>query len=515
MEKIWKDKRLAFIMICSFAWGLAAHGPAMFHKFSFHDDVPWFNGVGETYGLGRWFLAVIGDLNELFLGSKNYSVPAFNGVLTIAGIALIIFLICRRIGIENKVIIAALCGALVCFPSVTNIFGFVFTAPQYYIGSLLAVAGAYLYYTYKNIPSFIACTVLVALSVGIYQSNIPVALMALLLFMLDEVVSSEMKWKDYFLLAAKNALVCICFMAEYFAINAIVLKARHAEMYDYKGANTFGATSPAAYLYRIYTAYKRFVKPADHINYDGVSTNMFPWNIKYFHILLIVTVIVLILYMLKAAGTKEKIMQIGVLLAVSPLFSYFIYIMVDEDDAHGGMAFAEAFMFFVAAYVIQSCLGLEEGETGRAPRIILSRIAITLMMIIAVMFTRFANVCYLKIDIMQSRAISYYNTLITRIQSVEGYTEDTPVMYAGGEKNEDEVSVEELFDPIYLPPFQGNAIINDFSWEETMKLWCGFSPVKATDEEAEAVDPAAVYAMPEYPADGSVKMVDGVVVVKF
>ena len=69
-----------------------------------------------------------------------------------------------------------------------------------------------------------------------------------------------------------------------------------------------------------------------------------------------------------------------------------------------------------------------------------------------------------------------------------------------------------MFDPIYLPPYQGNSIINDFAWEETMELWCGFSPVKADPGVASA---DVIESMPNYPAEGSVRMIDGIVVVKF
>ena len=59
------------------------------------------------------------------------------------------------------------------------------------------------------------------------------------------------------------------------------------EMSSYKGVGEYGMTGIWGYLYRVYTAYKRFVKPADYIGTQGVSANMFPWNAKYPHILLI------------------------------------------------------------------------------------------------------------------------------------------------------------------------------------------------------------------------------------
>ena len=517
MEKIsfYKESRFRLIMISTFLWGFAAHGMAMLNKYSYHDDVPWFNGVGETYGLGRWSLGLSGKISEYFYCSRNYSLPLFNGILTILSVALIVYILCRRLDIKNRVLLVALSGVMVCFPAVTNIFGYSFTAPFYYFAALIGIIGALLYYTYDNIPSFIACSLLMAFSVGMYQSNIAINLSVMLLFMFQKIYESDTNWKDYVILALKNAALSAAFMAEYFIFNMAALKITGQGMYDYKGVSSFGATDVTGYVQRVISAYKRFLKPADHINYNGVSANMFPWNLKYLHMLLVVICFVLLVIILKKIGSLRRIIQLLVLAAVSPLFSYFLYVMVEQDHAHGGMAFGEAFMFVFAAYLIEQVSGNREKDTATGRTLsCLAGAAVTVMIIMGVMFTRFANVCYLKADLMQAEAINYYNTLITRIRMTEGYTRETPVAYIGPrEKNDDDFSGNRLFDPIYLPPYQGNSIINDFSWEETMNMWCSFSRVEA--DESDIADWDTISLMPCYPDNGSVKMVDGILVVKF
>ena len=506
------DKRTGLIALCSFAWGIIAHGMALFNKYSYHDDVPWFNGVGETYGLGRWALGASGDITEFLFQSRNYSIPVFNGILTIAAVAAIVYILCKKLRIYDRYLIIALTGVMICFPAVTNIFGYVFTAPYYYIGALAGIAGAYLYYRYRNVPSFIVCTVLMAFSTGLYQSNISINLMVLLLFMLEEVYTSDEKWKDYIVLALKNVLICICFMAEYFAVNTVFLKVKGQSMYDYKGVNSFGKTDIAGYFYRVYTAYKRFIKPADFINYNGVSANMFPWNLKYLHMILVAAVLVVIFLVLRTDGIGRKTVQIGLITVISPLFAYFIYVMVAEEDAHGGMAYGEVFMFALAAFFIQRAIDRKIAVPyGKY----LTGACTVIMLIMGIMFARFANVCYLKAEIMQAEAISYYDCLITRIQMTEGYTPSTPIHYVEPRSKDDSsLKGTQLFDPIYLPPYQGNSIINDFAWEDTMNMWCGFSRVEA---DADAVDALSgeIKAMPVYPADGSVKMFGDTLVVKF
>ena len=140
----------------------------------------------------------------------------------------------------------------------------------------------------------------------------------------------------------------------------------------------------------------------------------------------------------------------------------------------------------------------------------------TKIYVIGFVSARYANVCYLKADVMQTEAIGYYNRLISRIQGAEGYTVETPVLYVNERsKNDEGFSGNTLFDPIYLPPYHGNSIINDFSWEETMQLWCGFEPVKADGDSISGSGKEEIQKMPSYPDDGSIKMIDGTMVVKF
>ncbi len=510
--KILKDKRLSLIMLSSFIWGVIAHGMMLFNKYSYHDDAIWVDGFNDidTYGLGRWGRAVMGLFTSRLFGGKHSSLPVFFGFITIACIALMIWLVCRRLRIDNTVMIIALTGVAVSFPAVTGMFGFMFVAPYFYFGSFLGVLGAYIYYSDRKKSTFLACTVLMAFSTALYQANIPIDLMVLLLFMLDEVYTSDMKWKDYCILALKNILICICFMAEYVLSNSLALKIKGMGLSDYKDVSTFGLTTPVDYIMRVITAYKRFIRPVDYVGRQGVSANMFPWSLKYYHICLIIVSLVMIAIFARKLGSFRRMAEAGILIAISPLFAYLIYVMVSEDEIHGLMTYGEVFMFFIPLYVISRLH--EDGYGGRLMNVT-AWISVALMFLIGVVSARYANVCYLKAEVMQAEAVSYYDVLIARIQETPGYTIDTPVLYwQDRSKNDEDFNGEKLFDPIYLPPYHRNSIINDYAWEETMALWCGFSPVKA---EPGDVSVEVIEAMPVYPDDGSVQMVDNTLVVKF
>ena len=139
--KVLKDKRFPLVMVSSFIWGIAAHGMMLFNKFSYHDDALWVDGFNDidTYGLGRWGRAVAGIIARMIFGGKHSSTPLFFGLFTIACIALMLYLSCKRLRIQDALVIISLSGVMVCFPAVTGMFGFMFVAPYFFFGSFLGV----------------------------------------------------------------------------------------------------------------------------------------------------------------------------------------------------------------------------------------------------------------------------------------------------------------------------------------------------------------------------------------
>lgn len=120
-EKLKVNESLLKTVLCSATfWGLLAHGMVLFNKYSFHDDVRYFNEVGATYESGRWMLGILGSLSANLLGSKNYSLPVVNGTITILCIAAIVYLLVDSLKIQSKPLVILLCGSMVTFPSVTG-----------------------------------------------------------------------------------------------------------------------------------------------------------------------------------------------------------------------------------------------------------------------------------------------------------------------------------------------------------------------------------------------------------
>ncbi|MDE7093561.1 MAG: hypothetical protein K2O52_01475 [Oscillospiraceae bacterium] len=122
---------------------------------------------------------------------------------------------------------------------------------------------------------------------------------------------------------------------------------------------------------------------------------------------------------------------------------------------------------------------------------------------------------YLKAEYEQQRMISYFTVLTTQIKSVEGYQDEMPVCYINPRSKED-LTLRELsgFDLFYtVPDDRIEENINNYAWIKFMNNWCAFKP--ETVDEEDFINLPEVINMPYYPDDGSIKIINDTVVVKF
>ena len=142
--------------------------------------------------------------------------------------------------------------------------------------------------------------------------------------------------------------------------------------------------------------------------------------------------------------------------------------------------------------------------------------AAALLALSCVMYVRYDNQCYMKTSFQQQEAISWNTTLVTRIESAEGFRDELPVAFVHREKMEDRnLYILEELEFLKLATYDADlqAYLNDWAWEAFLARWCGFSPKTVKPETVE--DWPEVQAMPRYPDDGSVRVIRDVVVVNF
>ena len=56
-------------------------------------------------------------------------------------------------------------------------------------------------------------------------------------------------------------------------------------------------------------------------------------------------------------------------------------------------------------------------------------------------------------------------------------------------------------------------LVNTYTWRAYMKAWCNYAP--QIKDSTDYIDDNRVIAMPSYPDDGSICIIDDAIVVKF
>ena len=127
------------------------------------------------------------------------------------------------------------------------------------------------------------------------------------------------------------------------------------------------------------------------------------------------------------------------------------------------------------------------------------------------------NVAYMKENFLQEQAISYYTVLISEIKEADGYADDLPVAYIG-ERNIADKSIITWpqFERVQITGYKGDIsdLLNNYAWRIYVGRHCGFYP-EVLENTTEIERLTEVKEMPCYPDKGSIKVVNGVVVVKF
>lgn len=497
--------RARLILLSTLLWGFAAHGFMFFNKFSFHDDVRLPFHIGATVTSGRWFLQALKFVCETFFGGL-FSLPLFNGLLSLLLVAASAVLAAELLRVRRRASCVCLAGVMAAFPAFTSTLGYMYTAPFYMAGLLMASCGALLVCRGGGRALPLLGCVLIACSIGVYQASLPTVMSLMLIYAVRELLERGDGfdyWREGFRLAFAVALS----LALYLAANHLCLHFAGAQLSEYESINTYGFGGWGEYVGRVCTAYREFF-----VSPRGKIRNMYPQLPMQILNLAIISFGAALAVVRAAHMPRGCACKLLLLVLLFPLAADFVYVMVDTALTHSLMMYSRvsAFLMFIVL--------LEASTSDLRPHRALYKVGIGAVALMAVFFVRFANICYFKAEFQQSQAISYFTRLVSRIESADGYSPDLPVAFLN-DKRKLGFSAPQIreFDEIRLLPYyftDTNQMINNYAWKDFMRMWCGFAPIVIENTERFAEMPD-VMMMPRYPTDGSIKVVDGTVVVKF
>lgn len=144
-----QDKRIFWCFVSSLFLGIIAHAYVFFNILFIHDGIISIFSVGRTVHSGRWSLKIISYLYKIFTLNDYYQTPWLQGLISILLLGVFSYLIIKLLNIKSKIMCISLSGLMVVFPIFASLFMFMYTAPHYIFGLVLAVYGPMLFI--KNI----------------------------------------------------------------------------------------------------------------------------------------------------------------------------------------------------------------------------------------------------------------------------------------------------------------------------------------------------------------------------
>lgn len=496
------DSHVKLTFVAALLWGLVSHGMMLTNKYSIHDDITFLYSVGATFESGRWMLGLVSQAEQALTAGPHYSMPLLHGLVSLVCLALCAAVLVGLLGIRSRLLCVALGGVMTAFPGVASLFGFLFTAPYYMAALLATVLAARALCRRRSVLTWCLSTAVLACAMGVYQAYIPVSIgMLLLHFLLERLDRPGDDWAHTIKTAVYYGSALLAAVVAYYIINKLFLKFYNLELNNYQGINKMGREGIAVYLSRMLLAYRAFFFPEQMLRASHVFVVMgleLPWKL-----LLILDAVLLGALILGAwKESPWKALQLAAVSALLPLAMGFIYVM--GPDVHSLMIFGQCLIFFLTA-----CLAQRLGMDRKLLLRLVSLVLCLLLLLFPLVWCRYDNALYMDLEMNQQRTISWFNTLITRIKSAEGYRDELPITYIGRlEKQDLSLGTLSLF-PYIWPYESAPDLINDSGQIHFMANWCGFW------QEQVEFDHPDIASMPCYPDDGSIRIIDDVIVVKF
>lgn len=479
------------------------------HMIALTSDIPNHDGLDSMYfdqnmiTSGRWFLGVA------CAPSSYFSVPWLIGVLSLVYLSFTAVVLVKLLRTKNTVFIVLESAMLVTFPSLASNFAYVFTMDGYMLGLFLAVLSVFL--VEKGKAGFAFGGIALAFSMGIYQSYLPVAILLCLyrvvvICMEEKAVSAKVRSVLRYLYMGAIGV------SLYYVLLRLLLLIQGKVLDTYQGINTM-AEGGVDIIGSVKAMY-----------YDFFAFTL-KGNVVFANPLALVACIILAATFLGALFVALKRRDllgnvwtyiIGVaVLAVVPIFTNIILVISPDVNYHLLMRYQWVMFPIAALGFIDNVLGMN-CENAKTFVITLEWAAVISAFVISFSYMVSDNIAYSNLQKKYEKTYSYCLRLADRIEQTEGYYTGIPIYMIGvvGDVNYPVTDITEDVTGHMIGMNGDYLLYTAGNYELFYKYYMGISFNFLKPEDADYYYSPEYTAMPSFPAEGSVKIVDGVMYVK-
>lgn len=508
VKKVIDDKMLKESFIFTFILGLVAHGYCFLNLLVSHDSLNDFyvSDQWERVNFGRIFYSIYISLTR-----GRIVLPWLIGVLTLCWISVAVYFIVKMFDIEKSGIILLIAGICVTNPTVYTLAAtYIHDLDADMLAMMLSVVSVFLWHSAiktheKKICWTLLGVFLLSVSLGIYQSFIALSISLVIIYLIKELMENK-GFKEImtngFLAIGMLTAAALFYVVE---LNVFEMLTGVSTMNSstYNGLGNMSQVFSGNIVQSISNTYLNFIGA-----FKNFVVTSYPEAISLTLLGIIAILIVFIALLgLKKMEWKNKVLFV-ILSAVLP-FGMNITYFLSSGTAHVLTQYA-VWMLYILTVVLVNWIEKENVTT------IVKRIAYILL-VGSLFFTiteniQTSNSIYVKKDLEYQATLSYMTRVADRMEEQEEYIPgETPVMFIGENVVGNSKYGFERYEVLTGVSGQGAVTYSD-TYKDYFKYILARPVSFGYDEEIKNSE--EVLDMPVFPKEGSVKMVEGILVVK-
>lgn len=482
------------------------------HFQAFSDMLLNLDNIGHMFGSdygtasGRWLLPTVLALDGNF--STSWIIGLISALLLSVSVCFTVTMLRIR-SVLGCVLAAAL---MVTFPTVTSNNFYLFSADAYMLSLALACIGAYV--TAKHRLGFIGGAVAMTLSMGIYQSYFCVGAALLVGSLIFELLDGEKSVGEILKKAVKYLLTMGLGLAAYYII--VKLTSQNTGLVDYMGISQMGSISlgelPTYVRYAYINYYSFFIG-------DSMGLHNVP-SIVGFAVMMVSAMVLGVMIIVRRKLKWKEITFLAVLAAMYPLAGNLIWVMAPDALVHilmqYGLCLTPVFIIGLAdTWAATEGCSRKRTASGTVGLVCVWTISLAIG-VVSLNYAVKANEFYFKSEMIQNQSIAFGGRLLLSAQQAEDYEAGMPLVLSGT-SDADFTATSELDSVHITGAFDMSSLIQSYTYGRFLRNYCGWTDSIFIDGHEVAEKYSAmpeVELMPIYPTQGSVKVIDGAVVVK-
>lgn len=427
-----------------------------------------------------------------------------------------VILIIDILKIKNKYFKYIVALVFTVAPNISVTLTFFYCSDAYMLGLLLATLAVYLMQKYKNKKWIILLSgLIVALAMGMYQTYLSVTMVLCIATLIVDVLNKTYN-KEIFINFFRYTLMGILGLILFYILSHLTLFLKNLPVAGYSGADTIGISTLLKTPALLPEAYNSF------FNYF-FNDNMIPNTIWGTNILYIV-IFTLMLFSITYIIIKDKVYKrpINVILTivfiiVAPICFGIIELIVPDVNIHILMACSMIYVFPIFFKILEM---LPKNTISNIIQYIIIFCSIGIIWI----YIWQDNASYNAIKSMQNQTEKTVTRIVTQIEQLEEYNSEMPILFFGGLKNNDYLNRENtILEVKKLYSRTWGFISSDptiwwgnlDSWRKILYEYEGINVNLVSEWESTDIFETEEYKkMQYYPNKDSIKIINGVVVVK-